>query len=178
MEQQVKWPEQIHIEFQLERREYVQAVRFFLRRRHVVSWVQGLVLLFALAAVAVLTWMIGHLNFINTLVLVLAAMAALYGAYLYLIKPGLLFDRDPALHERVSFLFSREDVARQDSRSAAILDWDVQELWRGAGFYFLFDGEGSYTLLPLRAFQSQKDTEHFEEMVQDACPGAKIKRYR
>ena len=49
------WPEQVRIEFQLERKEYVRAVRFFLRKRHLVSWIQGLVLVLALAAVGVLT---------------------------------------------------------------------------------------------------------------------------
>ena len=93
MGERVTWPEQVRIEFQLERKEYVRAVRFFLRKRHLVSWIQGLVLVLALAAVAVLTWMIGHLNFLNTLLLVLAAMALLYMGYLFLWEPGRLFGR-------------------------------------------------------------------------------------
>ena len=177
MGERVTWREQVRIEFQLERKEYIRAVRFFLRKRHLVSWIQGLVLVLALAAVAVLTWMIGHLNFLNTLLLVLAAMALLYMGYLYLWKPGRLFDRDPALREPVTFLFSREDVARQDGRSAAILEWDVKELWRGTGLYFLFDGAGNYTLLPLRAFRGPEELERFEALVGQACPDAKIRLY-
>ena len=109
-------PDQVRVTFQLERGEYIRGVRYYLRKSHLVSWVQVLVMLFALAATVTVTLMMGRLNFLNTLVLVLMAMAALYGLWLYWIKPGRIFDREAELAEPVTFLFTQEDVARQDER--------------------------------------------------------------
>ena len=89
-------PDQVRVTFQLERGEYIRGVRYYLRKSHLVSWVQVLVMLFALAATVTVTLMMGRLNFLNTLVLVLLAMAALYGLWLYWIKPGRIFDREEA----------------------------------------------------------------------------------
>ena len=109
-------PDQVRVTFQLERGEYIRGVRYYLRKSHLVSWVQVLVMLFALAATVTVTLMMGRLNFLNTLVLVLMAMAALYGLWLYWIKPGRIFDREAELAEPVTFLFTHEDVARQVQR--------------------------------------------------------------
>ena len=119
-------PDQVRVTFQLERGEYIRGVRYYLRKSHLVSWVQVLVMLFALAATVTVTLMMGRLNFLNTLVLVLMAMAALYGLWLYWIKPGRIFDREAELAEPVTFLFTQEDVARQDETAAALLENSVQ----------------------------------------------------
>ena len=178
MEQQVKWPEEVSIEFQLERREYVRAVRFYLRKSHLVSWIQAAVILLALVAVVILSEIMGRLTFLNTLVLVLSLMAMIWEGWLYLFQPGRLFNRDESLRERVRFLFTQEDIARQDSHAAAILDWDIHKLWRSGEFYYLFDGKGSYTILPLRAFPDSEACERFERLAVERCPGVKIKRFR
>ena len=163
-------PDQIRVTFQLERGEYIRGVRYYLRKSHLVSWVQVLVMLFALAATVTVTLMMGRLNFLNTLVLVLLAMAALYSLWLYWIKPGRIFDREAELAEPVTFLFAQEDVARQDETVAALLDWDIKKLWRGPEFYYLFGSSEGYTLLPLRAFQDEEARLRFESLAQEANP--------
>ena len=163
-------PDQIRVTFQLERGEYIHGVRYYLRKSHLVSWVQVLVMLFALAATVTVTLMMGRLNFLNTLVLVLLAMAALYSLWLYWIKPGRIFDREAELAEPVTFLFAQEDVARQDETAAALLDWDIKKLWRGPEFYYLFGSSEGYTLLPLRAFQDEEARLRFESLAQEANP--------
>lgn len=56
----------------------------------------------------------------------------------------------------MTFLFTQEDVARQDETAAALLDWDIKKLWRGPEFYYLFGSSEGYTLLPLRAFRMRR----------------------
>ena len=106
-------PDQVRVTFQLERGEYIRGVRYYLRKSHLVSWVQVLVML---------------------------------------------------------FLFTQEDVARQDETAAALLDWDIKKLWRGPEFYYLFGSSEGYTLLPLRAFQDEEARLRFESLAQEANP--------
>ncbi len=162
--------EQVRVSFQLSRGEYVRAVRYYLRKSHLVSWVQALVLILALGASAGMALLMERVSFLNTLLLVLSAMVALYGAWIYGIQPGRIFDRRPELGEPVSFLFTREDIARQDPRTAVLLDWELKKLWRGREFYYLFGAQDGYVLLPLRAFQSEEDRRHFEDLAKAACP--------
>ena len=169
--------EQVRAAFQLSRGEYVRAVRCYLRKSHLVSWVQVLVLVLALGASAVMTLLMERMSFLNTLLLVLSAMVALYGVWLYGIQPGRIFDRRPELGEPVSFLFTREDIARQDPRTAVLLDWKLKKLWRGKEFYYLFGEEDGYLLIPLRAFQSEEDRRHFEALARAACPELRYREW-
>ena len=170
-------PEAVRASFSLSRAEYVRAVRYYLRKSHLVSWVQALVILLALAAAAVMGALMERMSFLCTLLVVLSAMVALYGGWLYVVKPGRMYDRDPTLGRPVSFLFNREDLARQDEKTAVLLDWKLQALWRGKEFYYLFrEGEG-YLLLPKTAFSSEEDRLAFERLALTACPTAKWKRF-
>lgn len=169
--------DEVRISFQLSRAEYVRGVRFYLRKSHLVSWVQILVLVLALACAILMTRIMERLTFLNTLIFVLVAMVTAYGAYLYLVKPGHIFDRNPTLSGSVTLLFTREDVTRQDEQTAAILDWRIHKLWRGEEFYYLFDEEGGYALLPLRAFESEEYREYFERLALDACPNMKFRKF-
>ena len=45
---QDKGGEEVRVTFSLSRTEYVRAVRYYLRKSHLVSWVQALVILIAL----------------------------------------------------------------------------------------------------------------------------------
>lgn len=168
--------EQVRASFQLSRREYARGVRDYLRISHLVSWVQALVLILAVAASALMTVLMERMSFLNTLLVVLSAMVALYGGYLYWVKPGRTFDRRPELSQPVSFLFTREDITRIDPKAGVILDWKLQKLWRGAEFYYLFGEEDGYLLLPLRAFEGEEDRLHFEALARAACPGLSIRR--
>ena len=103
--------------------------------------------------------------------LVLAVMLAVYSLYQYLLKPGRIFDRDPMLHREVRFRFNGEDIARQDSEVAVLLDWRVSKVWRNRDFYFLFEGKESYILLPRWAFGSAEEEKQFERLVLVANPG-------
>ena len=169
--------EQVRAAFQLSRGEYVRAVRYYLRKSYLVSWVQVLVLVLALGASAVMTLLMERMSFLNTLLLVLSAMVALYGVWLYGIQPGRIFDRRPELGEPVSFLFTREDIARQDPRTAVLLDWKLKKLWRGKEFYYLFGEEDGYLLIPHRAFQSEEDRRHFEALARAACPELRYREW-
>ena len=100
-----------------------------------------LVLALALGLSAVMTVLMERVSFLNTLILVLSVMVALYGVWLYGIQPGRIFDRRPELGKPVSFLFTREDIARQDANTAVLLDWKLKKLWRGREFYYLFGEE-------------------------------------
>ncbi|WP_297721584.1 hypothetical protein [Intestinimonas sp.] len=169
--------EEVRVTFSLSRAEYVRAVRYYLRKSHLVSWVQAVVLIVALAAAAVMGTLMERMSFLCTLLVVLSAMVALYGVWLYVIQPGRIYDKNPALGRQVSFLFNREDLSRQDEETAVLLDWDLKMLWRSKEFYYLFRGAEGYLLLPRSAFQSEEDRLRFEFLAQTACPEAKVKRF-
>lgn len=165
----------VRVRFRLDRAEYVRGVRYYLRKSYLVSWVQLVIVLAVLGAVLGLTWAMGRLNFLNTLILVLLLLVSGYGGFLYLLQPGRYYDRHPELGKEVTYVFSREDLSRQDDKAAAIYDWNVKKLWRGRAFYYLFTGEEGYTMLPYRAFQSESDRETFEELVVDANRDLKVR---
>lgn len=169
--------EEVRVTFSLSRAEYVRAVRYYLRKSHLVSWVQAVVLIVALAAAAVMGTLMERMSFLCTLLVVLSAMVALYGVWLYVIQPGRIYDKNPALGRQVSFLFNREDLSRQDEETAVLLDWDLKMLWRSKEFYYLFRGAEGYLLLPRSAFQSEEDRLRFEFLAQTACPEAKVKHF-
>lgn len=169
--------EEVRVTFSLGRAEYVRAVRYYLRKSHLVSWVQAVVLIVALAAAVVMGTLMERMSFLCTLLVVLSAMVALYGVWLYVIQPGRIYDKNPALGRQVSFLFNREDLSRQDEETAVLLDWDLKMLWRSKEFYYLFRGAEGYLLLPRSAFQSEEDRLRFEFLAQTACPEAKVKRF-
>ena len=157
--------------FQLSRSEYVRALRFCLRKRHLVSWIQLLTIAVALALSVVMALVMERVSVLCTMLFVMAVMLAVYSLYQYLLKPGRIFDRDPMLHREVRFRFNGEDIARQDSEVAVLLDWRVSKVWRNRDFYFLFEGKESYILLPRRAFGSAEEEKQFERLVLAANPG-------
>ena len=118
-----------------------------------------------------------RMSFLCTLLVVLSVMVAFYGLWLYVIQPGRIYDKNPALGRQVSFLFNREDLSRQDEQTAVLLDWDLKKLWRGKEFYYLFRGEEGYLLLPRSAFRSEEDRLQFEFLAQTACPEVKVKHF-
>lgn len=162
---------EIEVAFQLSRSEYVRALRFCLRKRHLVSWIQLLTIAVALALSVVMAQVMERVSVLCTMLFVLAVMLAVYSLYQYLLKPGRIFDRDPMLHREVRFRFNGEDIARQDSEVAVLLDWRVSKVWRNRDFYFLFEGKESYILLPRRAFGSAEEEKQFERLVLVANPG-------
>ena len=162
---------EIVVAFQLSRSEYVRALRFCLRKRHLVSWIQLLTIAVALALAVVMARVMERVSVLCTMLFVLAVMLAVYSLYQYLLKPGRIFDRDPMLHREVRFRFNGEDIARQDSEVAVLLDWRVSKVWRNRDFYFLFEGKESYILLPRRAFGSAEEEKQFERLVLVANPG-------
>ena len=170
-------PEEVRASFSLSRAEYIRAVRYYLRKSHLVSWVQIVVILLALAASIVMSVLMERMSFLCTLLVVLAVMVAGYGIWLYFFQPGRLYDKNPELGRPVSFLFNREDMARQDEKTAVLLDWDLKKLWRGKEFYYLFRGDEGYLLLPKSAFRSEEECLHFEYLAQAACPKAKMKHF-
>ena len=162
---------EIEVAFRLSRSEYVRALRFCLRKRHLVSWIQLLTIAVALALAVVMERVMERVSVLCTMLFVLAVMLAVYSLYQYLLKPGRIFDRDPMLHREVRFRFNGEDIARQDSEVAVLLDWRVSKVWRNRDFYFLFEGKESYILLPRRAFGSAEEEKQFERLVLVANPG-------
>ena len=162
---------EIEVAFRLSRSEYVRALRFCLRKRHLVSWIQLLTIAAALALAVVMALVMERVSVLCTMLFVLAVMLAVYSLYQYLLKPGRIFDRDPMLHREVRFRFNGEDIARQDSEVAVLLDWQVSKVWRNRDFYFLFEGKESYILLPRRAFGSAEEEKQFERLVLAANPG-------
>ena len=174
---QDKGGEEVRVTFSLSRAEYVRAVRYYLRKSHLVSWVQALVILIALGAAAVMGVLMERMSFLCTLLVVLSVMVALCGLWLYVIQPGRIYDKHPELGRQVSFLFNQEDMSRQDAETAVLLDWDLRRLWRGREFYYLFRGEEGYLLLPRAAFRSEEDRLRFEFLAQTACPEAKVKHF-
>ena len=162
---------EIEVAFRLSRSEYVRALRFCLRKRHLVSWIQLLTIAVALALAVVMARVMERVSILCTMLFVLAVMLAVYSLYQYLLKPGRIFDRDPMLHREVRFRFNGEDIARQDSEVAVLLDWRVSKVWRNRDFYFLFEGKESYILLPRRAFGSAEEEKQFERLVLVANPG-------
>ena len=152
-------------------------MRYYLRKSHLVSWVQALVILIALGAAAVMGVLMERMSFLCTLLVVLSVMVALCGLWLYVIQPGRIYDKHPELGRQVSFLFNQEDLSRQDAETAVLLDWDLKKLWRGKEFYYLFRREEGYLLLPRSAFRSEEDRLQFEFLAQTACPEVKVKHF-
>ena len=58
---------EVRATFSLSRAEYVRAVRCYLRKSHLVSWVQVLFILIALAVSAVMGILMERMGFLNTL---------------------------------------------------------------------------------------------------------------
>ena len=174
---QDKGGEEVRVTFSLSRAEYVRAVRYYLRKSYLVSWVQALVILIALGAAAVMGVLMERMSFLCTLLVVLSVMVALCGLWLYVIQPGRIYDKHPELGRQVSFLFNQEDLSRQDAETAVLLDWDLKKLWRGKEFYYLFRREEGYLLLPRSAFRSEEDRLQFEFLAQTACPEVKVKHF-
>ena len=81
-------PEEVRASFSLSRAEYIRAVRYYLRKSHLVSWVQIVVILLALAASIVMSVLMERMSFLCTLLVVLAVMVAGYGIWLYFFQPG------------------------------------------------------------------------------------------
>ena len=86
---------EIEVAFQLSRSEYVRALRFCLRKRHLVSWIQLLTIAVALALSVVMALVMERVSVLCTMLFVLAVMLAVYSLYQYLLKPGRIFDRGP-----------------------------------------------------------------------------------
>lgn len=168
---------QVRIQFQLSRKEYVRGIRYYLRKSRRMGWIQVLVLILALAVVVSSAVILREFAFLNIMALIILISALIYGLYLYGWKPGRLFDRDSSLSLPVSFLFTREDIARQDEKTAVLLDWKVYKMWRGKEFYYLFGLEEGYTMLPLRAFDGEADRKIFEELVRVANPVAVFRTF-
>lgn len=175
---QQKEPELVRVTFQYERAEYIRGVQFYLRKSYLVSWVQVLVVVLALAAVAAITVVLHRMTFFNTFVLVLLVLVSGYGAFLYFIQPGHVFDKNPDLAQKMTYVFSPEDITRQDDEAGIIFDWDIQKLWKSRGFYYLFTAKYGYIMIPRRAFWSEQDQERFEALAQAANEGLKVKIYR
>ncbi len=174
-----KEQKEVKITFAYERKEYVKGIRFRLRKSYVISWVQVLVLLVALGGMGVVLFLQWPSSFsvLNIFVLVLLLLVSLYGLYLYFLKPGMVYNRTPELSRTVRFLFTQEDIARQDSQTAVLLDWQVQSIWSSREFYFLFEGKDGYMMLPKRAFSSPEACKLFELLVAEANPGVTWKYY-
>lgn len=166
----------IELTVQFSREEYVRGVRGFLRARHLISWVQVLVLLLALFAVIVATIIMGSLNFLNTFTVVFILIATFFGAYQYFVLPGRSYDRTPVLREKHTYRFTREDFSRLNSEAAALLQWDVKHYRKRRGFVYLQFSDNSYLMLPTSAFQSEPRQAAFEELIYAANPRLKRKK--
>lgn len=167
----------IRVQFQLSRKEYTRGVRYYLRKSRRMGWTQVLVLILALAVVIASAVILRMFSFLNLMALVVLVSALIYGLYVYGWKPGQLFDKNLSLSQPVSFLFTREDIARQDEKTAVLLDWKVHSLWRGKEFYYLFGLEEGYTMLPLRAFENEAQQTYFEKLVLDANPDVRYRTF-
>lgn len=164
-------PVEVSISFKLSKKEYVRGVRYYLRKSRRMGWIQVLVLIVALAVVAASAVILREFSFLNLMALVVLFISMGYGVFLYGWKPGGLFEKNPSLSLPVTFLFTREDIARQDEKAAVLLDWKVRQLWKGKEFYYLFGLEDGYTMFPLRAFPGKEGQKSFEKLVLDSNPG-------
>lgn len=108
---------EIEVAFRLSRSEYVRALRFCLRKRHLVSWIQLLTIAVALALAVVMARVMERVSVLCTMLFVLAVMLAVYSLYQYLLKPGRIFDRDPMLHREVRFRFNGRTSPGRTARS-------------------------------------------------------------
>lgn len=177
MEQTNSQSRQVRIRFQYTEEEFVRGVRYYLRKSHLISWVQLVIAALAFFAATILTVVFQRLTFLNTLVMVFVVLLAGYGSYLYFIQPRRVFRKEPALSKPFQYCFSPEDIARQDEAGAGLYDWNVKKLWRGAEFYYLFTDKDGYTMLPRRAFLSEEQQLIFEGLVLEAGPEVKIKNF-
>ncbi|MBM6871007.1 YcxB family protein [Pseudoflavonifractor phocaeensis] len=167
--------EMVRLSFRLTRKEYTKAVRFYLRKSWRVSWLQGVVLVLALAGVLWSAWAMGALDLLHTFALVLLLLVAGVLGWVYLIQPGRTFARDPQLSQPVRFCFSAEDIVRETEEKAEYLDWQVKRFWRSRQFYYLFQADGSWLLLPRRAFGSAQDQGKFEDLVRRVNGEAQVR---
>lgn len=165
----------VRISFQLTKKEYAKAMRFYLRKSWRVSWLQGLILVLALAGVLWSAWAMGTLDLLHTFALVLLLLVAGVLLWVYAVQPGRTFAQDPALSRAVTFCFSPEDIVREEEERVDYLDWQVKRFWRSRDFYYLFQADGSWLLLPRRAFESAQAQGKFEDLVRQANGEAQIR---
>ena len=165
----------VRLSFQLTKKEYAKAMRFYLRKSWRVSWLQGLILVLALAGVLWSAWAMGTLDLLHTFALVLLLLVAGVLLWVYAVQPGRTFAQDPALSRAVTFCFSPEDIVREGEETVEYLDWQVKRFWRSRDFYYLFQADGSWLLLPRRAFASAQTQGKFEDLVRQTNGEAQIR---
>lgn len=165
----------VRVSFQLDRKDYARAVRFYLRKSWRVSWLQWAVLALALAGVLWSAWAMGTVDLLHTFALVFLLAVAVVLAWVYTIQPGRTFAQDPVLSRAVTFCFSPEDIVREGEETVEYLDWQVKRFWRSRDFYYLFQADGSWLLLPHRAFASAQAQGQFEDLVRQTNGEAQVR---
>lgn len=170
-------PDFIVIKFQHNRADYIKGLRFYLLKSKTINLLRLPLIGLMVAAVVVVSWLMGRLSLINSAVLVFAGVVILVDAVRYLRLPGQLFDGTPDLHDGVTYRFSREDFTRQDDSSAATFDWNLSELWCTNTFYYMIFSDGEYRLLPRVGFASEEDCHTFEMIAMDANPQMLVRRF-
>ena len=169
--------EEIRVNLQFLRSEYVRGIRLYLRKSGIAGPRDLIIMLFALVLTAVLIWLKG-MTVLNTALVVLLGMVALMGIFVYVVRPGYQFDHTPQCRDNSAYTFTNEDIGLQNSSVAGVFQWTFIKFWNTEEFYFLIQDKQSYTMLPKRIFGGPKEWERFEAMVKEAVPEIKYKDYR
>lgn len=168
--------EEITITHQLEREDYVRAMRLYLRKSGTIPWWYLPLFGVALVLVGVMIHLAGVTPIAIT-VLVAAAGVALGILGVYVLGPGYRYDRTPGLWARTRLCFSQEDIAFQSEEGAGLLPWELTRFWISPTDYFLIRSRQDYLIVPKALFADEETRRRFEALVIRANPQAACRRF-
>ena len=167
--------ENVHLQFQYTKEEYIKAYRQFLVASKTIS--QGSVL-FVLAYTLHSVWYLFRSSF-STLSVVralLAFLAVLTGSLLYFYKPGANWANTEKFHQAYTLTKTSNDNLFSTPTVNSTLNWGIySQFWESDDFYFLFQTKQTFTFLPKRAFASPTEMAAFETLVGQNLGGTKRK---
>lgn len=169
--------DEIRVNLQFIRSEYIRGIRLYLRKSGIAGPRDLLLAVLAFAVTVVLIWLKG-MTVLNTALVVLLAMVAVMGIFVYGVRPGYQFDHTPQLREPSAYTFTAEDIGLQNSSVAGVFQWTFTKFWNTQEFYFLIQDRQNYSMFPKRTFGGPKEWARFEAMVREALPEVKYKDYR
>ncbi len=158
-----------------EKGTFLRGMGFYLTTSRVINPWRVPIIIGIILVSLVFTWMMGELSLLNLSVIVFSCMALLVDGVRYLWIPRKLYRELEGNEKERTYRFSNEDITIQNQEEAGIYDWNLAQLWRGGGYYFLILTDGSYHMIPIGGFQSKEEEKSFIQMARDNSPTLKMK---
>jgi hypothetical protein len=151
--------------FKYTQSEYVKAERqYLILNKTIRKHDPILVALFMLLSLGYI--FLSSFSIFSIIILGIVLIATALGSYLYFFKPVFKFKYTEKYQEEYIMVFSKDIIKWITPSIESELKWDIySELWESNDFYYLIQVPRMYTLIPKRAFATQKDKQAFEEIA-------------